>query len=105
MQLQLNRGEGRHQLARHLFFANQGAFQTGDYEEIMNKATCLSLLSNAVLVWNTMHMTRIVEELRANGETIDEEELSRVSPMAFSHVIPNGTYFSQPFSADHAMSR
>src|SRR5215831_13155585 len=35
MQLQLNRGEGRHQLARRLFFANQGAFQTGDYEEIM----------------------------------------------------------------------
>jgi TnpA family transposase len=30
MQLQLNRGERRHQLARRLFFANQGAFQTGD---------------------------------------------------------------------------
>jgi TnpA family transposase len=104
MQLQLNRGEGRHQLARHLFFANQGAFQTGDYEEIMNKATCLSLLSNAVLVWNTMHMTRIIEELRAHGETIDDEELARVSPMAFSHVIPNGTYFSQPFTADHVTS-
>lgn len=56
MQLQINRGEGRHQLARRLFFANQGAFQTGDCEEIMNKATCLSLLSNAVLVWNTVHM-------------------------------------------------
>jgi hypothetical protein len=56
------------------------------------------------LVWNTIHMTRIIEELRANGETIDDEELSRVSPMAFSHVIPNGTYFSQPFSADHAVS-
>jgi hypothetical protein len=52
-----------------------------------------------------MHMTRIVEELRASGETMDDEELSRVSPMAFSHVIPNGTYFSQPFSADQAMSR
>jgi hypothetical protein len=32
--------------------ASLGAFQTGDYEEIMNKATCLSLLSNAILVWN-----------------------------------------------------
>jgi TnpA family transposase len=32
-------------------FANQGIFRTGDYEEIMNKASCLSLLSNAVLVW------------------------------------------------------
>ena len=95
MQLQVNRGEGRHQLARRLFFANQGAFQTGDYEEIMNKATCLSLLSNAVLVWNTVHMMRIIKQLRASGERITDEELARISPLAFAHVIPNGTYFTQ----------
>jgi TnpA family transposase len=45
IQLQLNRGEFRHILARWIFFANQGDFRTGDYEEIMNKASCLSLLS------------------------------------------------------------
>jgi TnpA family transposase len=73
MQLQTNRGEGRHQLARRLFFANQGAFQTGDYEEIMNKASCLSLLSNAALVWNTMHMTRIIEQLRAAASFLRQE--------------------------------
>ena len=43
VQLQLNRGEFRHILAKWLFFANQGAFRSGDYEEIMNKASCLSL--------------------------------------------------------------
>ena len=101
MQLQLNRGEGRHQLARRLFFANQGAFQTGDYEEIMNKATCLSLLSNAALVWNTVQMSRIIEQLRASGETITNEELARTSPMAFSHIIPNGTYFARRTTDQH----
>jgi TnpA family transposase len=100
MQLQLNRGEGRHQLARHLFFANHGAFQTGDYEEIMNKASCLSLLSNAVVVWNTVQMTKIIAQLRAAGEVITETELARVSPLAFSHVIPNGTYFTRLVSSD-----
>lgn len=100
MQLQVNRGEGRHQLARRLFFANQGAFQTGDYEEIMNKATCLSLLSNAVLVWNTVHMMRIIKQLRASGESITDAELARVSPLAFAHVIPNGTYFTQRLPRD-----
>jgi TnpA family transposase len=105
MQLQTNRGEGRHQLARRLFFANQGAFQTGDYEEIMNKASCLSLLSNAALVWNTTHMTRIIEQLRASGETITDEELARVSPMAFSHIIPNGTYFTRPTPLEHPAER
>lgn len=96
MQLQTNRGEGRHQLARRLFFANQGAFQTGDYEEIMHKASCLSLLSNAALVWNTMQMTRIIEQLRAAGEPITDAELARVSPLAFSHIIPTGPSFTRP---------
>ena len=96
MQLQLNRGERRHQRARRLFFANQGAFQTGDYEEIMNKATCLSLLSNAVRMWNTVHMTRIIAQLRATGETIADEDVAQMSPAAFAHVIPNGTYFVRP---------
>jgi hypothetical protein len=35
--------EHRHALSRWIFFANHGKFQVGDYEEIMNKASCLSL--------------------------------------------------------------
>lgn len=49
VQIQLNKGEYRHKLPRWMFFANQGEFTTGDYEEIMNKASCLSLVSNAIL--------------------------------------------------------
>lgn len=78
VQLQLNRGESHHQLARRLFFANQGAFRTGDYEEIMNKASALSLLSNAVLVFNTVRFAEIIEALRLTGEEVDAEELERV---------------------------
>src|SRR5512143_1738796 len=92
VQRQLNRGESRHELARWLFFANQGEFRTGDYEEIMNKASCLSLLSNAVLVWNTAQMGKIVARLRAAGEQVSNEDLARISPLAYAHVIPNGTY-------------
>lgn len=92
-------------LARHLFFANHGAFQTGDYEEMMNKASCLSLLSNAVVVWNTVQMTRIINQLRAAGEVITESDLARVSPLAFSHVIPNGAYFTRPLPPDTAEER
>lgn len=51
VQLQLSRGEARHELARWLFFANRGESRTGDYEEIMDKGSCLSLLSNTVLAW------------------------------------------------------
>ncbi len=58
----------------------------------MNKASCLSLLSNAVLVWNTVRIGQIVERLRASGEEILDADLARISPLCHAHIIPNGTY-------------
>jgi TnpA family transposase len=93
IQLQLNRGEARHELVgRCLFFANRGEFRSGDAEEIMNKASCLSLLSNAVLVWNTLRIAEIVNQLRAAGHAVADQDIARVSPLMHGHVIPNGTY-------------
>jgi TnpA family transposase len=93
IQLQLNRGEFRHSLARTLFFANWGRFRSGDYEEVMNKASSLSLLSNAVLVWNTVHIAGIVDQLRAAGHEIKDADLARVSPLTHAHINANGSYF------------
>jgi hypothetical protein len=78
----------RHALARWLFFANRGEFRSGDYEEIMNKASCLSLLSNAVLVWNTVAMMKIITQLRAAGENIVDENLARISPLMYQTSFP-----------------
>ena len=58
----------------------------------MNKASCLSLLSNAVLVWNTLRIAEIVNQSRQAGHAITDQDLARVSPLMHGHVIPNGTY-------------
>jgi TnpA family transposase len=94
VQRQLSKGEHRHQLARSIFFANQGKFQVGDYEEIMNKASCLSLVSNAILYWNTIKMTSIIADLRKAGEIISDATLSHISLLMHKHVITMGTYFT-----------
>lgn len=97
VQLQPNHGEHRHDLTRRcLFFANRGEFRTGDLDEIMNKASCLSLLSNAVLVWNTVRIGQIVDRLRASGEEILDADLARVSPLCRPHIIATGTYSFDP---------
>ena len=99
VQTQLNRGEARHALARWLFFANRGEFRTGEYEEIMNKASCLSLLSNAAVLWNTVQMARVVARMRAAAGTeaetavLGDENLTHVWPLQHARIIPNGTYF------------
>lgn len=92
IQKQLNRGEQRHGLAKWLFFADCGEFRTGDYEEIMNKVSCLSLLSNAALIWNTIEIGKIIEQLRLSGEEIKDEHIAGISPIIFRHIIPSGTY-------------
>ena len=94
IQTQLNRGEARHGLARWLFFADQGEFRTADFAMIMNKASCLSLLSNAVVLWNTLQIERIVTELRAAGATIRDQDLVHVWPLQRRHITPNGVYFA-----------
>jgi hypothetical protein len=59
---------------------------------MMNKASCLSLLSNAVLVWNTLHMGRILDRAEADGHTFLPEELAHVHQLIFHHLTVNGTY-------------
>lgn len=97
VQLQLNKGEYRHKLPRRVFFADQGEFTTGDYAEIMNKASCLSLVSNAVLYYNTLHINDLIKDLRSRGEVIEDETLSHISLLPYKHVIPNGSYFIEDF--------
>lgn len=65
---QLNRGESRHALARRLFFGNNGVFRTGDVDQLTNKATALSVLSNAVICWNTLQLQAIADRLRPAPE-------------------------------------
>ncbi len=69
--------------------ANSG---TGDYEEIMNKASCLSILSNAALIWNTIEIGKLIDQLRLGGAEINDENIAGISPLLFRHIIPNGTY-------------
>lgn len=94
VEIQLNKGEYRHRLPRWIFFANQGEFCTGDYQEIMNKASCLSLVSNAILYWNTLRIDEIISKIRKNGEDITDEDIKHISLLPHKHVLPNGTYFN-----------
>lgn len=68
----------------------------GSYEEVMYKASSLSLLSNAVLVWNTVHIAGMVDQLRAAGHDVKDADLARVSPLTHAHIIANGSYFQSP---------
>jgi len=95
--LQLNRGEARNGVARHVFFGNWGQFRSGDYFKIMNHASCLSLVSNAILIYNTFHIGKMLEKAQCLGLPYSPEIISHISPLHHEHIIVNGMYdFSNP---------
>ena len=51
----------------------------------MNKASCLSLVSNAILYWNTVKISDIVDRARQQGETINDDDLAHISPLRFRY--------------------
>ena len=75
-----------------MFFANQGEFRSGNYFEMMNKASCLSLLSNAVLVYNTVPIGEFLAQAEANGSGFSPDTIAHLSPLQHGHVIVNGKY-------------
>ena len=102
MRTQRNRGEARQDWAQRLFFAEQGMCRSGDYYQMMNRASCLSLLSNAVLVYNTVRIGQVLARAKAQGQAFTPEAIAHVSPLARRHVIVNGTYDFSPSQNRHA---
>lgn len=89
---QLNKGEALHFLRRFLFFANQGKIRRKQEEQQLNQATCLNLLTNAVIVWNTVYMNAVLKQLAEEGMQFSEVELARISPCRFQHINPFGKF-------------
>ena len=88
----LNKGELLHALAREVFFGQQGMFRERDYESQLNRATSLSLLINAIVVWNTRYMMAAIEHLKSTGYPVLEEDLAHLSPLLWEQINLHGSY-------------
>ncbi len=75
-----------------LFFANDGNIRKHQPEEQTDQALCLSLLVDAVILWNTVHYQKALDGLRAEGYAVNEEDLAHLSPTRYAHVNPYGRY-------------
>jgi TnpA family transposase len=89
---QLNKGEALHALRRFLFFANEGKVRRKDAEEQLNQASCLNLMTNAVVAWNTIYMMAALDVLTAAGYAVEGDDLVHLSPARYEHINPYGKY-------------
>ena len=90
--IQLNKGEALHSLRRFLFFANEGKIRRKQDEELANQASSLTLLTNAVITWNTVYMKEIIDQLQEEGYPVQESDIGHLSPARFRHINQYGRY-------------
>ena len=101
--VQLNRGEGRHQLARHRLPWQAGANSGSDTAKGQeDQLGALGIVVNLVVLWNTIYMDAAVDQLRAEGHEVLPEDVARLSPLSFKHIDMLGRY---AFTLPEAVTR
>ena len=89
---QLNRGEGRHQLARIVFHGKRGELRQRYREGQEDQLGALGLVVNAIILWNTIYMDAALAQLRAEGFDVRDDDVARLSPLGHEHINMLGRY-------------
>ncbi len=62
------------------------------YEAQLNRASALSLVINAIAVWNTRYFEQAQTALTQQGVVLSEDLWSHLSPFQWAHIHFNGSY-------------
>jgi len=89
---QLNKGESVHTLKAHLIVANRGAINRKSEERLQHQVGCHNLLTNAVILWNSIYMAEALAQLEREGHNIEHRDLVHVWPTRFEHINVYGRY-------------
>lgn len=99
---QLNKGEALHDLRSYLMIANKGHLRRKRGDELVNQASSLNLVTNAIIVWNTVYMAEAVAQLKREGYPVQESDLAHIWPTRYEHINVYGRYH---FNIEEAQGR
>lgn len=88
----INRGEGRHAVARAICYGQRGEIRKRYREGQEDQLGALGLVTNAVVLWNTLYMQEALSWMRSNGEETRDEDIARLSPLTHGHINMLGHY-------------
>lgn len=88
---QLNRGESRHAVARTICHGKRGEIKKKYREGQEDQLSALGLVTNAVILWNTIYIERAGKYLE-EFQSVTEEDLARISPLQTKHINMLGQY-------------
>lgn len=87
-----NRGEGRHGVALAICHGQRGEIRKRYREGQEDQLGALGLVTNALILWNTIYMQAALDHLRQQSVVIHEEDEGRLSPLVYGHLNMLGHY-------------
>jgi hypothetical protein len=84
--------ESRHVLGRWVFHGKHGELRQRYIEGMEDQLGALGLVLNCITLWNTVYMDAALDQLRAEGYPVREEDVVYLSPFVRKHVNVNGHY-------------
>jgi TnpA family transposase len=88
----LNKGEASNSLRRAVFFHRQGEIRDRTFENQSFRASGLSLITAAIVHWNTVYLDRAVQQLRGQGVAVPKELLAHMAPLGWEYIGLSGDY-------------
>ena len=88
----LNKGEAGNKLTRAVFFHERGEIRDGSFESQAFRASGLNLVVSAIILWNTVYLSQVVESLRAEGHDLPDDIIRHISPQIWEHINLTGIY-------------
>ncbi len=101
VQMGLNKGEARNNLARAVFFNRLGQLRDRSHENQQHRAAGCNLVVAAIICWNSVYLARAVETLRLAGTDVPDNVLRHLWPLGWDHINLTGDY---RWSADNPKS-
>ena len=83
---QLNRGEGRHSVARTICHGRRGEIRKHYREGQEDQLGTLGLVTNAVVLWNTLYTGAAIEQLKTDGFPVNAGDVERLPPLKHKHI-------------------
>lgn len=99
---QLNKGESLHALRRRILYANEGHIRRRHHDAQTEQALCLTLVTNAVVLFNTVYLQDALDALQAEGHPVTDDNAAHLSPALSDHINIHG---SLTFDVERELAR
>ena len=87
-----NLQEGRHALARKVFHGRRGELFQRYREGMEDQLGALGIVLNCIVLWNTVYIDAALQQLRAQGYLVRDEDAIRLSTFMRRHVNVHGKH-------------